>query len=208
MKVLVIGATGRTGKDIVRFLVGEHEVRATVRKQEDAPALEALGAETILADLTKKDTLLPALQSCDAVFCAAGAGMEGDPEEVDNAGTADLVHAAEETGVTRFILISSMGTTHPEKMPPMLKPYLKAKRKAEEVLEGSSLEYTIIRPGGLVDDAGTGKVRAGTFGESGRVSREDVARVAVAALELPSTYGQAFDLLSGDTNVEEALQKL
>ena len=208
MKVLVIGATGRTGKDVVRLSASEREVRATVRKREDAPALEALGAETVLADLTKKDTLLPALRGCDAVVCAAGAGVGGDPEEVDHQGTVDLVRAAEAAGVARFILISSVGTTYPEKMPPMLGPYLRAKRKAEEVLEESSLEYTIVRPGGLTDDAGTGKVRAGTLGESGRVSREDVARVTVAALDLPNTHGKAFDLLSGDADVEKALQNL
>ena len=134
MTVLVVGANGRTGTEIVpRLLEHNYEVKAMVRRREAGLPLEEQGAQMVIADL--KDNFENALEGCGAILSAVGAGMDGDPEEVDNQGVVKLIKAAQERGIKRFILVSSMGTTYADKMPPMLKPYLEAKRKAEEVLE-------------------------------------------------------------------------
>ena len=206
MTFLVAGAHGRTGKHIVSLL--GNKAKALIRKRDQAEAMTSLGAEVIVGDVTD-DSLDALLEGCDGVIFAAGAGMDGDPEEVDNKGTVKLIEALQRRGGERFVLVSSVGTTHPEDMPPMLKPYLVAKRKAEKVLETSSLTYTIIRPGGLTDEAGGGLVEvAPALNKRGSISREDVARAVVAALELSTTYNTAFDILSGDTPIPEALGNL
>ena len=208
MTVLVVGANGRTGKEIVqRLLKHNYEVKAMVRRREAGLPLEEQGAQMVIADL--KDSFDDALEGCDAILSAVGAGMDGDPEEVDNQGVVKLIKAAQERGIERFILVSSMGTTYADEMPPMLKPYLEAKRKSEEVLETSGLDYTIIQPGGLTDGDETGKVEAAhNLKRRGSISRADVALVAVEALCTGAGSKKTFELLAGDVAVDEALRQL
>ncbi len=149
------------------------------------------------------------LEGADAVICAVGAGDKGDPEEIDHLGTVRLIEQSSLLGVKRFILISSMGTLEPERMPKILKPYLLAKRRAEKVLEESTLCHTIVRPGGLTDDLPIGKVSVQhEFTHSGFISRSDVAQAAVLALALSETENTAFNLIAGDTPTAQALQSL
>ena len=91
---------------------------------------------------------------------------------------------------------------------PVWKAYVEAKRDADARVLESGLSYTIVRPGGLTDDAGTGLVRLGTDLERGEVPREDVAALLLAVLETPSTVGKTFELVSGDTPIEEAVHGL
>ncbi|CAN5791100.1 SDR family oxidoreductase [soil metagenome] len=206
MKLLVAGAHGRTGRYIVSLL-GDR-AKALVRSEDQVESMTDLGAEAVVGDLTN-GSLDRLLSGCDGVIFAAGAGMDGDPEEVDNAGAVRLLKAFKRSGGERFIMVSSMGTTYPDKMPPMLKPYLVAKRKAEQVLETSGLIYTIVRPGGLTDAPGSGWVDiAPALNRGGSVPREDVARAVVAAVDMSTTYNTVFDMLSGDTPILEALQNL
>ena len=72
----------------------------------------------------------------------------------------------------------------------------------------SGLDYTIVRPGALIDDPGTGLVTVGTEIERGSIPREDVAAVVVAVLETPDSVGKTFELVSGDTPIEEAVREL
>ena len=208
MAVLVVGANGRTGKEVVaRLLARGYEVKAMVRRQEAALPLEDIGAKSVVADL--QYAFEYALNGCNEIISAVGAGMDGDPEKVDNEGVVKLIKAAQERGVGRFILVSSMGTTYADKMPEMLKPYLEAKRKSEEVLEASGLDYTIIQPGGLTDGAETGEVEASQrLNKRGSISRANVALVAVEALRTESASMKTFEVLSGDMAVDEALEQL
>jgi len=99
-----------------------------------------------------------------------------------------------------------MGAADPESGPEAMQPYLLAKARADQTLAESGLDYTIIRPGSLTDEAGTGMVEAApSLGKRGEIPREDTARVIVAALERENTFGQTFEVLSGDTPVEEAI---
>lgn len=209
MNTLVAGAAGRTGAHVLRLLLAANvgHVRGLVRKQGQAGAIAAFGAEPVVVDAL--GDLHEALGQVEAMISAIGPSRAGDPDAEDFRPTANLVEAAAAVGVKRFVLISSMGTTDPEQMPPALRPYLEAKRRAEEKLRASTMRWTIIRPAGLSDEPGTERVHvAASLRERGTVPREDVARVAVRALLTPATEGWAFDVIKGETPIDEALQAL
>ena len=221
MNTLVVGAAGRTGAHILRMMLAAHlgPVRGLVRRPEQRDAVAAFGAEPVLVDLAEDETedrsavlaeaLDAALAGVDAVVHAVGAGSAEQAEAVDHRGTVRLIEAAERADVLRFLLVSSMGTDRPESMPAPLRPFLEAKRASERALRSSGLTWTIVRPGGLTDDPPTGRVRiAPSLDIGGTVPRADVARVTVAALRLGAAEGQAFDVLAGDTAVDEALKGL
>ncbi len=208
MKVLVIGASGKTGRLVVQKLLAQsQQIQALVRREEAAAELRALGAETVVADLT--GDVSHTLTGCNAVVFTAGAGMTGDPEEVDYRGAVKLMEAAEAQNISRFVMVSSLGTGYAERMPEMLKPYLGAKQKAEKVLEDSALEYTTVKPGGLTDAAGTGKViLAEVLAQSGRISRADVTEIVAEVLLGKLALKTSFEVVSGDTPISDALATL
>jgi len=194
---------------------GGHEVRGLVRKEEQLPEVEAEGAEAVLCDLeseTVEGGVGEAVEGCDAIVFAAGAGPGSGAarkETMDFGGAAKLVEAAEDRGVRRYLMLSSMGAGDPEAGSEAMRPYLRAKARADERLRESGLDYTIVRPGSLTDEEGTGRVEAAEhLGRRGEIPREDVARTLAAALESPNTSGKTFEVLSGETPVEEALARL
>jgi uncharacterized protein YbjT (DUF2867 family) len=216
MKVLVAGAQGKTARRLVRILVENgHEVRGLVRKEEQLPDVEADGAEPVLVDLEKDGVdgrVGEAVAGCDAVVFAAGAGPgsgNARKETMDFGGAAKLVEAAEANGVGRYVMLSSVGASDPEAGPEAMRPYLRAKAKADERLRGSGLDWTIVRPGRLTEEGGTGGVEAAeSLGRRGEISREDTARVLAEVLEISNTSGKTFEVLSGETPIREALERL
>jgi len=208
VSVLVVGSSGKTGIRVVqRLLARKAEVRAMVRRQEAAATLEALGAQSVVADLSYDASY--ALGGCEAVIFTAAAGLSGNPETVDYRGTMRLIEAAEAQGVGRFILVSSLGTAYAEKLPEPLRPYLEAKRKAEVALEASTLTYTIVKPGVLTDAAGTGRLTlAPTLESGGSVPRDDVAALVVELLLRDLGHKSSFEVISGDTPLPDVLAML
>lgn len=210
MKVLVAGANGTTGRMIVEELhKAGHEAKAMIRKEEQAPTLENLGAETVLADL--EGDLTEAVKGCDAVIFAAGSGSKTGPDKtvaVDRDGAIHLIEEAEKQQVKRFIMLSSMGAGTPEKGPEELKHYLEMKGEADDRLESSRLHYTIVRPGALTDDEGTGKISIGNDLGSGSISRADVAKTIVSSLDLENTNHKIFEILEGEQRVPDALKSI
>ena len=200
MKVLVAGAHGKTARRLVRMLVDDgHEVRGLVRKKEQMPDVEADGAEPVLVDLEEQEAesgVGEAVEGCDAIVFAAGAGPGGGAarkETMDYGGAAKLIEAAQKRGVRRYLMLSSMGAGNPEGGSEAMQPYLFAKARADERLITSDLQYTIIRPGGLTNEEGTGRIEAAqSLGRRGQISRDDVARTFADALEMRNTYGKTF----------------
>jgi uncharacterized protein YbjT (DUF2867 family) len=216
VRVLIAGAHGKTARHLTRMLVEDgHEVRGLVRKEEQMGDVEADGAEPVLVDLEAEEVegrLGDAVEGCDAVVFAAGAGPgSGDErkETMDYGGAAKLVEAAERNGARRYLMLSAMGAADPEAGPEAMRPYLRAKARADERLQSSSLDYTVIRPGSLTEDGGTGAIEAAEkLGRRGEIPREDVARTFAAALEDENTYHKTFEILAGEIPIREALRGL
>ena len=213
MIVLVAGANGKTARSLVRMLVEEdHKVRGLVRKEEQLSEVEQDGAEPVLVDLEEEEVegaVGRAVEGCDAIVFAAGAGPGSGAarkETMDYGGALKLIEAAERHGVRRYLMLSAMGAADPESGSEEMRPYLSAKARADERLQSSGLDYTIIRPGSLTNEPGTGRIDAAlSLGRRGEISREDVAAIFAATLEAENTFGKTFEALSGDTPIREAI---
>ena len=213
MDVVVAGGHGKIGLRLLRLLVGAgHRARGLVRNPYHVADLEVAGAEAVLWDVEVQGDLAPAVTGADAVVFAAGAGPGSGPERkrtVDLGAALKLIEAARASGVPRYLMISAIGAAAMADQPGEMQPYFAAKAEADAALERSGLDYTIVRPGGLTDDPGTGLVTAApSLERGGQVSRDDVAAVLLAVLGAPNTVGKAFDLLEGDTPIEDAVRAL
>jgi len=214
MKVLVIGANGQVGQQVVNMLHAheQHSVRAMVRKQEQLKDFQKKGIEAVLADLEGTvDEIAEAAKGCDAIVFSAGSGGHTGADKtllIDLDGAVKAMEAAEKIGIERFVIVSSFQAHNRQNWPENLKPYYVAKHYADRVLMNSGLNYTIIRPGYLKNEKGTGLVTAAENLPVGYIPREDVARTIVQALDEPNTYRKAFDLMSGDKEISEALKSL
>jgi uncharacterized protein YbjT (DUF2867 family) len=215
VKVLVAGAHGKTARRLVRMLVEDgHEVRGLVRNEKQMPDVEADGADPLLVDLEEGGVgaVGRAVDGCDAVIFAAGAGPGSGAarkDTMDYGGAVKLVEAAEQHNARRYLMLSSMGAGDPEGGSEAMRPYLRAKARADERLQESGLDYTIIRPGSLTDEEETGRIEAEeSLGRRGEISRADVARTFAEALEANNTYRKTFEILAGNTPIREALEKI
>ena len=154
------------------------------------------------------DAVARSIAGVDAVVFAAGAGPGSGAERkwtMDYGGAAKLMRA----GVTRYVIVSAMGAADPPaEGGDVFGEYLRAKAKADRELAASGLDYTIVRPGGLTDDPGTGRVSVGARLDRGQIPRDDVTAVLLAVLDEPATIAKAFDLVSGDTPIDEAILRL
>lgn len=214
MNILVIGANGQIGKHLVQKLEQHtsHQVRAMVRKQEQKEYLADLGIEGVIGDLEGSVVdLADVAKGSDAIVFTAGSGGHTGADKtvmIDLDGAIKAMEAAKQANVDRFIIVSAIGVHKRENWMPKAAYYSAAKYYADEWLKSSGLKYTIIRPGGLTNDEGTGKVKVGEELERGDIPREDVANAIVASLEHDETIGKSFDLISGTVAVEEAIKSL
>ncbi|MBA2428991.1 MAG: SDR family oxidoreductase [Thermoleophilaceae bacterium] len=213
MNVLIAGANGKIARRLARVLrESGHEVRGIIRSPEQADSMRELGAEPVILDL-EQEVDWSVADGSDAIVFAAGAGPGSDPERkqtMDLGGAVKLVDSAEAQGVGRFVMVSAMGAADPESGPEKMQPYLRAKAAADERLAASSLDWTIVRPGSLTDEAPTGLVDVGvpSLGRRGEITRDDVAAVLAACLELDATVGKTFEVLGGETEIRKALGEL
>ncbi|MBD2843772.1 SDR family oxidoreductase [Paenibacillus sp. IB182496] len=211
MKVAVFGANGQIGRLFTEQWLQEPsgKVRAVIRDAGQAARFEEMGAETAVADLEGPvRKLTEAITGCDAVVFAAGSGGHTGPDKtllIDLDGAVKAVEAAEAAGIGRFLLVSALGAGDRERWNESIRHYYVAKHYADRAVQSSKLAYTIVRPGGLENGPGTGRVQAAGRLDRGSIPRADVAAVLAAALREPRTVGQAFDLVSGETPIDEAL---
>jgi uncharacterized protein YbjT (DUF2867 family) len=208
MDVVVAGGHGKVGLRLLRLLAERgHRARGLIRNTDHAPDLEELGAEPVLCDIEALDDISGCCEGADAVVFAAGAGPGSGAERkrtVDYGGAVKLMQA----GISRYVMVSAISVDRPNEWSEQMRPYYEAKADADRRLLESGLNYTIVRPGGLIDDPGTGLVTVGTDLKGGEVPRQDVAATLLAVLEMPSTVGKTFEVVSGDTPIEDAVRSL
>jgi uncharacterized protein YbjT (DUF2867 family) len=211
MRVVIAGGHGQVALLLERRLteIGDEAV-GIVRNPDHVADVEATGAEAAVLDLEHAtvEEVAALLAGADAVVFAAGGGPGSGAarkETVDKGAAILLADAAEQAEVRRYVMVSSMGTDRADPdSDDVFQVYLRAKRAADDDLRARDLDWTVVHPGRLTDEPGTGRVRVGRL-ERGDVPRADVAAVIAAALHDDRTVGRDFDLLAGDTPVEEAL---
>lgn len=212
MDVAVIGAHGKVARHLLGILAGRGDhARGVIRNPEHAADLESLGAEVVICDIEHEE-LTAAVAGVDAVAFAAGAGPGSGPERkrtVDYGGAVKLIEACKANGIRRYLMVSSIGAQDPESASGSFRAYLQAKADADRELIASGLEHTIVRPGSLTDDPGTGRIDLNTeLGGGGKIPRDDVAAVLAEALIVPGTIGKVFECFSGDVPIPEAVRAL
>lgn len=211
MDVLVAGGHGKIAMHLLRLLAARGDrARGLIRNPDHAADLEAVGAGSVVCDLESEEDVAPHLRGANAVVFAAGAGAGSGPERkrtVDLGGAVKLIAAARETGVARYVIVSSIGAGDPESADEQMRPYQQAKHDADAALASSGLDFTIVRPGRLTDDPATGQVTLAEHVERAEVPREDVAAVLVAVLDSDATIGGTYELVGGQTPVDDAVGK-
>ena len=214
MRVVIAGGHGQIALLLEKALAdrGDHPV-GVVRNPDHLDDVEATGAEAVVLDLEDTDVaaLTDVVKGADAVVFAAGGGPNSGAarkETVDKGAAVLLADAAEQAGVRRYVMVSSMGT---DKVDPdsddVFQVYLRAKKAADDDLRARDLDWTVVRPGRLTDDTPSGRVQIGTL-PRGEISRTDVAAVLATVLREDATIGKTFDLLAGHQTVEAALAGL
>ena len=214
MDVVIAGGHGQIALHLARQLSARGETaRSVIRNPDHVPDVEDAGASAVVFDLESgtAEELADVVRGADAVVFAAGAGPGSGPERkrtVDLGAAVKLIEAAEATGVRRYVMVSSIGADDPAAGGEQMRPYLEAKAEADAALVASGLDGTIVRPGRLTDDPGTGAVTAGPDVGRADIPREDVAAVIVGVLDDPRTIGKTFVVVSGDTPIATALSRL
>lgn len=205
--VLIVGANGTTGKKIVNELKQSDQYTpvAMVRKENQTEQFSSQGIKTVIGDLEKD--VRHTVENIDKVVFAAGSGGS-KVVEVDQEGAKSMINAAKAADVKKFVMLSSMGADKPEEAQE-LKAYLKAKHNADEYLRASLLPFSIVRPGTLNNEAGTGKIFAGkSVAREGSISRDDVAKALVAALDNDNAYDTTFEIMQGETTIKSAVSSI
>ena len=214
MRVVIAGGHGQIALLLEKVLAGrgDHPV-GVVRNPDHVEDVEATGAEAVVLDLEDTDVaaLTDVVKGADAVVFAAGGGPNSGAarkETVDKGAAVLLAEAAEQAGVRRYVMVSSMGT---DKADPdsddVFQVYLRAKKAADDDLRARDLDWTVVRPGRLTNDTPSGRVQVGTL-PRGEIPRADVASVLATVLTEDATIGKTFDLLAGHQTVEAALAGL
>lgn len=214
MRVLIAGGHGKIALRLTRLLAERGDTPVgIVRNPEHVADVRAAGGDAVVLDLerTTVDELAAALAGADAVVFAAGAGPGSGiarKDTVDRAASVLLADAAEAAGVRRHLQVSGMGLDRADDpgMDEVFAAYLRAKDAADrDLMAREGLDWTVLRPGGLTDDPGTGRVALAEHLERGSVPRDDVATVLMGLLDRPHTAGRVYELVGGDTPIEEAL---
>src|SRR3954447_4417825 len=213
MDVVVAGGHGQVALRLEGLLSERGDrVRALIRNPDHAGDIENAGAEPVECYMERENDLAPFVEGADAVVFAAGAGPGSGPERkrtVDLGAAVKLMEACQDRGVRRYVIVSSIGAHDPKSGPESMRPYLEAKSDADRALMASDLDWTVVRPGALTDDEGTGRVTVTTdMTVRGPIPRDDVAAVLAAVLAEPNTVEKAFVLVSGEIAIAEALQTL
>ncbi len=211
MRVVIAGGHGQIALILERLLAERGDAAVgLVRNPAHVPDLQAVGASAEVLDLerTSVSALAEVLRGADAVVFAAGAGPGSGvarKQTVDRDAAILLADAAEAAGVARYVMVSAISADDrslDDAYDEVYRAYIRAKSDADaEVRARAALASTIVRPGRLTDDAGTGRVHIAESTGRGEIPRADVAAVLLAVLDHPDTAGRTFELIAGDTPI-------
>lgn len=218
MRVVIAGGHGKIAQILERLLSERGDTAVgLIRNPDHVADLEAAGAQAVVVDLeaaTAAD-IAAHVQGADAVVFAAGAGPGSGAarkQTVDCDAAILLADAAEAAGVRRYVMISSMGADveAPDDIgDPVFVAYLRAKGHADDVIRArTALDATVVRPGHLTNDPGTGRVELADQTGPGEIPRADVAAVLLAVLDTPETAGHTFEVIGGETPIDQAVRKV
>lgn len=215
MRTVIAGGHGKIALRLERLLAERGDAAVgLIRNPAQADDLRAAGAEPVVLDLESStvEQVAEVLRGADAAVFAAGAGAGSGADRkqtVDRDAAVLLADAAERAGVRRFLVVSSMGAKADADYPdPVFQSYLRAKGAADDAVRAhDALDWTILRPGALTDDPGTGRVSLAVTTGRGSVPRDDVAAVLLALLDAPSAAGLTLELISGPTALPEAVSQ-
>lgn len=212
-RIAIVGGHGKVALQLIPLLVDRgHTVFPLARQQQQLRDLAAMGTEPRELDIenSSESRFRSVFQGADAVVFSAGGGPDGNIDRkrtVDFEGAVKSIAAAKALGISRFVMVSAMSVDEPPAVgsSDVWRAYVEAKRDADAALRDSGLEWTIIRPGGLLDEPATGHVTLAKTVARGSIPRADVAHVLADCLERPETAGHQWELVSGDTPVQAAL---
>lgn len=208
MKILIAGANGKVGTILCGKLWGVSGFSPVglIRDARQQTKFTALGVPSVLGDL--EDGIASFLPGLDAVVFTAGSGNQTGPEkttDVDQNSAVRLIGDCESAGVKRFIMVSAIGAD-PNSDSPRIQHYLRAKGVADSRLRSSQLDYTILAPGTLIDERGTGRVQvAENLGFHGYLPREDLVDLIIECLKNWNSIGKTLQIVSGGQKVRDAL---
>lgn len=211
MRIVIAGAHGQIGRRLTRMLVAHGDtVGGLIRNPDHADDVRADGGEPTVCDL--ESATLPevamAIEGADSVVFAAGAGPGSGAERkatMDRDGAIKLLEAAISAGVPGYVMISAMGADIPPSGDDVFSVYLRAKADADRALIDSDRQWTIVRPGRLTDEPGTGRVRLARRLPHGDISRDDVAALVAVVIHEPLVVGRILAAIAGDEPILGAL---
>ena len=214
MRVVIAGGHGQIALRLTKLLAQRGDTAVGIVRNPDHVAdVREVGGDAVLLDLEQAsvDEVAAALAGADAVVFAAGAGPGSGTarkDTVDRAASVLFADAAESASVRRFLQVSAMGLDRADdpSMDEVFAVYLRAKDAADkDVMARTGLDWTILRPGRLTNDPAVGTVTLAESVPPGAVTRDDVAAVLVALLDRPDTAGRVYELVGGDTPIDDAL---
>lgn len=214
MRVVIAGAHGQVARHLARRLVADgHQAVGLIREPDQVDDLQSDGTEPVVIDLEAAETseLAEPMVGADALVFAAGAGPGSGAarkETVDYGAAVRCLTATQLADVSRYVMVSAMGTDDPPQDDEVFSVYLRAKARADTAVMDSDRDWTIVRPGRLTNDPGTGRVQVARHVERGEIPRDDVAAVIAAVLDAPGTAGHVFEVVGGDVPVDEAVGSL
>ena len=211
MRIAIAGGHGKIALHLTQLLRARgDEVISLIRNPAHSDDVRNAGGEPTVCDLESAtvEEVTNAIRGADAAVFAAGAGPGSGAERkltMDRDGAIKLLAAAVAAGAPRYVIVSAVGAENPPDGDEVYQVYLRAKAEADSAVRGSDREWTIVRPGGLTNDPGTGRVRIATEPFRGQIPREDVAAVLAAVLGEHPSIGKIFYLNGGEDPIDEAL---
>ena len=212
-RIAIVGGHGNIARLLIPLLAAVgHQPVALVRNADYRVELEGMGAEVRVLDIEQDDAdaFADAFTGSDAIVLAAGGGPDGNIDRkrtVDLGGSLKSIEGAKIAGVRRFVQISAINVDEPvtADADEVGSAYVEAKRDADTALRASDLDWTIVRPGGLTDDAPTGRIELAEKVTRAQIPRADVAALIAAALDEPASIGHQWEVVSGLTPIPDAL---